>query len=141
MSCLENITALVVEPDLAVAEVLAFMLESEGATVRITHTLEAGIAAFTQSRPSLLICNLKLPDGDGYALLYHCQRLGELADDPIPAIAIADSPWKLDRQRALSAGFHQYLFEPTEYSALMSAINDVLEKKTWKRYSSYKIPS
>lgn len=32
--CLKNITVLVVEPDLAVADVLAFMLEAEGAEVQ-----------------------------------------------------------------------------------------------------------
>lgn len=142
VSCLEGVSALIVEPDSAVAEVLAFMLEAEGAEVQIAHTLKAAIATFSQHQPSLVLCNLKLPDGEGYSLLHHCQNFEHSADQSIAAIAIADSPWKVDRQKALSSGFHQYLFEPTEYSSVMSAIAGVLEKK-WqlRRYSLRRTPS
>lgn len=118
--CLENVTVFVVEPDLAVAEVLAFMLEAEGAEVQIAHELDRATALLTQSLPDLLICNLKLPDGDGCSLLHHCPQSTR-------AIAISHSPWKVERQKAISSGFHQYLFEPMEYSAVMVAIAQVLQ--------------
>lgn len=128
---LKNIKVFVVEPDLAVAEVLTFMLESEGAEVQVAYKLSTAINVLAESQPDLLICNLKLPDGDGYSLLHHCQQLKGSAARPLRAIAIAHSPWKIDRQKALSAGFHYYLFEPMEYSALMGGVIQVLRQRNW----------
>jgi CheY-like chemotaxis protein len=122
--CLKNITVFIVEPDLAVAEVLAFMLEVEGAEVQIAHDLSGATNFLTQSQPDLLFCNLQLPDGDGYCLLDCCQQSTR-------AIAIAHAPWIVDRQKAVVAGFHHYLFEPMEYSAVMNAIAQVLQKRGW----------
>lgn len=125
--CLANTTVFVVEPDRAVAEVLAFMLESEGAEVQIAHEFSTATRGLAQAQPNLLICNLKLPDGDGYSLLRHCQQLNHPATQQMRAIAIAHSPWKVERQKAISSGFHQYLFEPMEYSAVMVAIAQALQ--------------
>ena len=129
---LKNIRVFVVEPDLAVAEVLTFMLEAEGAEVQVAHALNRAIDVLAQFQPDLLICNLKLPDGDGYSLLHYCQQLKRSTAQPIRAIAIAHSPWKIDRQKALSAGFHYYLFEPMEYSTLMGRVTQVLQQRSWQ---------
>lgn len=125
----------VVEPDLAVAEVLAFILETEGAAVQIAHDLSTATHLLNQCQPDLLLCNLKLPDGEGYSLLHHCQQLKFSATQPILAIGMTDFSWRVERQKAISAGFHYYLFEPMERAALMEAIVQVWQKRDWQAQS------
>lgn len=96
--------------------------------MQTAHELDEATALLTQSEPDLLLCNLKLPDGDGYSLLHRCPASTR-------AIAIAHSPWKVDRQKAISAGFHHYLFEPMEYAAVMGAIAQVFRQQDWQSQS------
>ena len=59
--------------------------------------------------PDILICDIAMPDEDGYTALRRAQELkearGVAAEQRIPAIALSALTGKQERLRALSSGY------------------------------------
>jgi CheY-like chemotaxis protein len=119
---LKDLHILIVEPDLAVADVIAFTLELEGASVQTVTSAKAAIEAIHKTLPDLLISDLVLSDADGYSLIQQIRQLKAYKTGSVPAIAIAQSAWEINRQQALSGDFQHYLFEPLDPFTLMATI-------------------
>ena len=73
------------------------------------------------------MCDIGLPDGDGYGLL---RRLRAASDGGVPAIALTAFTREEDRARALDAGFAAYLTEPYEANQLFDTLFRVTAAKT-----------
>lgn len=96
------------EPDsLLVAEII--LLEF-GANVYTAENGKDGLELIRQVRPNLVISDLSMPVMDGWGVIFH------MKDDPalmeIPAIALTAHAMTGDRERAMAAGFHNYMTKP-----------------------------
>jgi DNA-binding NarL/FixJ family response regulator len=58
--------------------VLALVLESRGYTPSVAHTGSAGLALFQEQHPSIVLCDIGLPEMDGIEV---CKRVRELELD------------------------------------------------------------
>jgi PAS domain S-box-containing protein len=118
-----NLRVLVAEDDVDAAVTLSALLTHRGCHVDVAHTAGECVKKFGASRPDILLCDIGLPDGDGYSLL---QRLRQEHDgQPVPAIALSAFARDEDRARAADVGFAMYLTKPYEVEQLIDHIRRV----------------
>ena len=87
---------------------------------------ERGLELARNGRPDLVLLDIQLPGLDGFSVL-HCLR-----DDPetrsIPAVALTAHAMKGDRERALNAGFLEYITKPIEALDFLETVAHSLDR-------------
>lgn len=86
----------------------------------VAHTARDGLEAAKQHRPDVILCDIGLPDHDGYALA------AALRDEPATAsaklVAVTAYGSELDRAKSKKAGFQTHLVKPVRPEALLHHI-------------------
>jgi CheY-like chemotaxis protein len=96
------------EPDsLEVAEII---LDSYGANVHTATNGAEGLELVRKIRPRFVISDISMPVMDGWGFIHTLKNDRTLMD--IPAIALTAHAMVGDRERAIAAGFHNYLTKP-----------------------------
>jgi CheY-like chemotaxis protein len=103
-----NIVVVEDEPDSL--EVATFILEFYGANVNSATDGNEGLTVIKEVRPDLVISDLSMPMMDGWGLIDSLKR--DPATREIPIVALTAHAMVGDRERALAAGFHNYLTKP-----------------------------
>jgi two-component system, cell cycle response regulator len=103
---------LVVEDTPHNLELMTYLLEAHGHTVTAALTGEQGIELATQTRPDLIVMDLQLPGIDGYQALAAVRSAAGLT--AVPVVAVTSFAMVGDRDRALEAGFDDYLTKPID---------------------------
>jgi CheY-like chemotaxis protein len=111
------------EPD--TREILSEILQAAGATVATAASLADALALCDHFRPDLLISDIAMPGGDGYALVRQLRRRGPRRGGGVPAIAVSAHAREEDRRRALAAGFLRYVTKPVEPADLLRAVREI----------------
>jgi len=107
---LKNWRVLVIDDEPDSLEVASRLLRYYGAEVNVADNGQEGLAALKAARPTFIISDLSMPGLDGWAFISALKR--ERATMDIPVIALTAHAMQGDRQRALGAGFHNYLTKP-----------------------------
>jgi len=121
---------LVVEDDLGTRETLTEMLSLSGADVRAAASAAVAMDIFGAFRPQLLVCDIAMPDEDGYSLIGRIRALSRDGGGQIPAVAITALAAAEDRQHALGAGFDRHLAKPVDVDRLLAALTRLLPTVT-----------
>ena len=79
----QNREILLVEDDVPLLDVMTRQLTSQGIRVRTATTGQEAIRLAEQRRPGLLVLDVALPDGDGYAVVESLRHRPGLGDIPI----------------------------------------------------------
>jgi PAS domain S-box-containing protein len=124
---LQGVSILVVDDEEDARDVLRGILEHHGATVSVAAGAGEAMIALESSRPRLLICDIGMPDEDGYSLIRRVRKLGAEHGGSVPAIALTGYARSEERARALDAGFHHFLAKPVDAGALVDVIAGVLD--------------
>ena len=111
---------LVVEDNLDAASSLADVLALEGYRVEVATSGTAGIAKARELRPSVILCDLGLPDLDGYQIARTIR--GDEALRATRLIAVSGYAQPEDRERAVRAGFDAHVAKPPSIDALLAAV-------------------
>ena len=120
---LDHLDVLVVEDDLAAREATSQVLEQYGAAVRPASSAAEARVAFETRRPDVLVADIGIPEEDGYALLRRLRRTEQEHGTPrVPAIAVTAFARDEDRERALAAGFDEYVPKPVDPQRLVTLI-------------------
>jgi CheY-like chemotaxis protein len=69
-----------------------------------------------------------MPDEDGYALVGKLRARGDAAGR-IPAVALTALARDEDRERALAAGFQNYLAKPVDPAELASVVRGLVTQR------------
>jgi CheY-like chemotaxis protein len=109
------------EDSLEVAEII---LTEYGATVHTAANGKEGIEQVTQVKPRFIISDLSMPEVDGWGFINTLKKNRALAD--IPVIALTAHAMVGDRERAISAGFHNYLTKPLTATTFMADLLKLL---------------
>ncbi len=117
---LGGVRVLVVEDDDDQREFLVALLGAAGAVVRSAAAGGEALATLAWWRPAVLVSDLGLPDGDGYALLEAVRA--QHGADRLPAVAVTGQSAPADRRRALRAGFQAHLVKPADPDRLILVI-------------------
>jgi CheY-like chemotaxis protein len=119
---LDGIRILVVEDDADARELLTTVLAQQGGAPTAVGTAREGLTAARDLAPDVLVCDIAMPGGDGFALIREL-RSGPRADrSRMPALALSAYARPEDRARALAAGFDLHLAKPVEPAELVRAV-------------------
>jgi CheY-like chemotaxis protein len=97
----------VVEDHAETARGLAMYLRSTGHEVHVALDVRSARQLSTEIDYDILLCDIGLPDGNGWDLLEELQ-----ARRPIKAIAMSGYNTDADRARSKAAGFAEHLAKP-----------------------------
>ena len=108
---------LVVEDDQDTAETLRTLLDLCGYLVVVARNSQQGIEAARQIEPHVVLCDIGLPDCDGYTVGSVLRQNGITANARLIAVTARSAPQ--DRLRALAAGFDEHLVKPVDPQDLL----------------------
>jgi CheY-like chemotaxis protein len=123
---LDGLHLLVVEDHADSRAILRQLLSALGATVDEAGDGREALAllAAPRRRPHLILCDLRMPRMDGFAL---AERLREdVRWRRVPMIAVTALTAPGDRARALEAGFSAHIAKPINLDLLVSTIRRLL---------------
>jgi CheY-like chemotaxis protein len=116
----EGRLVLVVEDNVDAGQSLADLLETEGHRVVLTRDGRSGIAMARSIRPDVVLCDLGLPDVDGFEVARTLRR-----DEALRAtrlVALSGYARVEDRRGARDAGFDVHLPKPPPLDALRAVL-------------------
>ncbi|MFM6849577.1 MAG: response regulator, partial [Terrabacter sp.] len=98
---------LVVDDDLALAEMLGIVLRNEG--LEVTHVADGSeaVGAFRESRPDLVLLDVMLPGLDGMEV---CRRIR--AESGVPIVMLTARTDTVDVVVGLESGADDYVVKP-----------------------------
>lgn len=114
---------LVVEDDRDTAETLRALLDLYGYTVVVAENSQQGIEAARKLEPHVVLCDIGLPDSDGYVVASVLKQAGHRTTARLIAVTGRGTP--SDRLRALAAGFDQHLVKPVDPKVLLLELPSV----------------
>jgi CheY-like chemotaxis protein len=107
--------------------VAAMMLQMAGAEVLTANNGREGLSVIRNSRPHLVISDLSMPELDGWGMMRELNMDRTTMD--IPVIALTAHAMLGDRERAIQAGFTNYISKPldpekflTQLASLVAAV-------------------
>lgn len=113
----ERLRVLVVEDDADSAAAVTAILKLHGCETQTAATAAECLRITGEWPTDVLICDVGLPDDDGYGLLRRLRSLPE--GERIPAIALTAYAQPEDRAKALAAGFRAHLSKPLDPENLL----------------------
>lgn len=123
---ISSIRILLVEDEPDIADLLIFLLESEGAEVILFHNAEAALAQIESLHPDILLCNVKLPYHNGDWLVKQLRSHSNPLLQHMPAIAITSYTRDIARFETLNAGFDRFIPKIERLNEIVSEIVDLL---------------
>lgn len=107
---LKGFRVLVVDDEPDAARVCQLLLLRYSAEVRVAEDGAAGLQAAREYQPDFLLSDISMPEMSGYQLIMEMRKDRLLAS--IPAIAITAHAMPGNREKAIAAGFDDYLTKP-----------------------------
>jgi PAS domain S-box-containing protein len=120
---LHGLRLLVVDDDPDTQESLRLVLEAHGAQVTIAGTTREARDALRELPLDVMVSDIRLPDGDGYALARELRASDRLRR--IAAIAVSGCDDDGDGRHAFMAGYHVRLSKPVDPELLLAAITQL----------------
>ncbi|HMN06071.1 MAG TPA: response regulator [Flavobacteriales bacterium] len=119
-------TILLIEDDADVRENTAEILELAHYRVLKAANGKQGVDRARKEMPDLVLCDIMMPDLDGYGVLHMLGRSPETAE--IPFIFLSAKAERSDVRRGMELGADDYLTKPFEESELLNAIEGRLRR-------------
>jgi CheY-like chemotaxis protein len=115
---------LVIEDNKANLELTEYLLKASGYSTLVAWDGREGVQVVRQEHPDLVICDLQMPELDGYQVMRY------LREDPllrsIPIIAVTAHSMPGVRDDVLAAGFDGYLSKPIDPETFVRTIENFL---------------
>ncbi|MEH1959564.1 MAG: EAL domain-containing response regulator [Nostoc sp.] len=126
---------LIIEDEEAVRENILDLLEAEDFETLAAANGRIGIHLAISELPDLILCDIMMPELDGYGVLRALRE--DTSTATIPFIFLTAKSAKSDFRQGMDMGADDYITKPFTRSELLSAIMNRLEKyATLKRYLS-----
>lgn len=91
--------------------------------IEVENGVEALVKA-AEVRPDLILLDIQMPVMDGFAVIRQLRRDDRFLH--IPVVALTASAMKDDRERALAAGFDEYVTKPIRAATLRMQVRSLL---------------
>lgn len=118
---------LVIEDEMQTLNIFMKCLEFEGFWAIDAKDGTTGIALAQTHLPDLIICDIMMPDMDGYAVLTALRQLRSTA--PIPFIFLTAKVTMTDLRQGMTMGADDYLTKPCSIEQFLTAINTRLDRQ------------
>lgn len=125
---------LVIEDNADVRENIAEILSLSGYEADTAENGKVGVAKAQAELPDLILCDIMMPELDGYGVLHILSRHAVTAD--IPFIFLTAKAEKEDFRRGMSLGADDYIIKPFDNQMLLLTIESRLKKSERLRAAS-----
>lgn len=112
-----------VEDDMSLINGLAYALKKEGYEVETARTVAEAEALWAETKYDLVILDVSLPDGTGFAL---CEKIRQTSKIPIMFLTAADE--ETDMIMGLDIGADDYITKPFKLAVFLSRIHALLRR-------------
>ncbi|MEO6149978.1 MAG: response regulator [Mucilaginibacter sp.] len=120
-------TILIIEDNDDIRESTAEVLELSGFKVLQAANGKIGVEQAVQHKPDLVLCDVMMPELDGYGVLYMLSKHADTAT--IPFIFLTAKVERTDFRKGMEMGADDYLTKPFDDMELLNAIETRLNKK------------
>ena len=117
------ISVLIVEDDRNIADLLQMYLEKEGYDVTVACDGGAGLQAFRDKKPDLVLLDIMMPVMDGWAV---CRSIR--AESQVPIIMLTAKGEVDDKVQGLRNGADDYITKPFEMKEVLARMEAVLRR-------------
>jgi two-component system cell cycle response regulator len=118
-------TIVIVEDDADVRATVELLLKSAGHQVSSTTSSKDALALVKRERPRLVLCDIAMPELDGYGVLRELQADAETADTPV--VFLTAHREFSERVRAFKAGAVDYVTKPFTRETLVRKVERILK--------------
>ena len=119
---LTGVRVLIVDDDPAARETMAKVLGIAGAQTRAARGIDDALDTLGAFRPDVLLSDLAMRGGDGYALIRAVRSLPAERGGCLRAAALTGRAHPDDGMRAVAAGYDAQLAKPVEPVALLATV-------------------
>ncbi|HWB63712.1 MAG TPA: response regulator, partial [Chitinophagales bacterium] len=117
---------LVIEDNGAVRENIEEILDLAGYKVTCAENGKKGVDMALKEKPDLIICDIMMPELDGYGVLHMLSKNSETS--AIPFIFLTAKAERSDLRRGMEMGADDYITKPFDDIELLNAIETRLKK-------------
>ncbi len=121
-------TVLLIEDDIALRENTAELIELSGFHVLTAPNGKIGIDIAKNKLPNIIVCDIMMPEIDGYGVLEALTGYNETSQ--IPFIFLSAKTEHKEIRKGMNLGADDYLTKPFDEDELISAIESRLAKAT-----------
>lgn len=121
-------TILIVEDEDFIRELIVEGLTQEGYAVAAAASAKEFSASLQKVKPSIILLDLNLPDGDGFTLMKEARK-----ETDVPVIIVSGRNELIDRVVGLDLGADDYIGKPIQMKELISRV-----KAQLRRYNAMK---
>jgi len=122
-----NKCILIIEDNNDIREGTAEILELTGYKVLQAENGKIGVDMAISNKPDLILCDIMMPELDGYGVLYLLSK--NLETDTIPFIFLTAKAERPDFRKGMEMGADDYLTKPFDDVELLNAIESRFSKK------------
>lgn len=122
---------LLIEDNVDVRENTSEILDLAGYSVLTAPNGKIGVELAQKEKPDLIICDIMMPELDGYGVLHILSKKPETAS--IPFIFLTAKTEKTDIRKGMNLGADDYLTKPFDDTDLMNAIEARLRKSAMQQ--------
>ncbi|MEO8933211.1 MAG: response regulator [Xanthomarina sp.] len=117
---------LIIEDNRDIREVTAASLKLSGYNVSTAENGKIGVEMAYQVMPDLILCDIMMPELDGYGVLKALNESNHTAS--IPFIFFTAKNEKIDMRKGMNSGADDYLTKPFSLKELLDAIESRLKR-------------
>lgn len=121
-----NKSVLIIEDNLDIREGTTEILQLANYSVYSAENGKSGVELAQQHLPDIILCDIMMPELDGYGVLYLLHKIEKTSD--IPFIFLTAKAERADLRKGMEMGADDYLTKPFTDIELLSAIEARLQK-------------
>jgi PAS domain S-box-containing protein len=113
---------LAVDDDSDTCDMIRTVLEQCGGIVQIATSAEAAMETFRTWGPEVVICDIGMPDVDGYEFIRRVREHERPLGRKVPSVALTAFARIEDRVKSLAAGYQMHIAKPVEPGELLTIV-------------------
>jgi CheY-like chemotaxis protein len=117
---------LVIEDDYNIKENICYILEQEGYSVESANDGLKGIEKVSSFKPDLILCDIMMPEKNGYEVLEEILNNPVTASIPLIFLTAKVEPENL--RKGMSLGADDYIFKPFHINDLITSVETRIKK-------------
>lgn len=121
-------TILVIEDDPLIRESIQDVLELEGYQILAASNGSMGLQKATEILPDLILCDIAMPEMDGYAVLQQVRQ--NAVTRAIPFVFLTARTGRADLRYGMNLGADDYVTKPCTAADLLGAITSQFQKQS-----------
>jgi signal transduction histidine kinase/CHASE1-domain containing sensor protein/ActR/RegA family two-component response regulator len=129
-AALRGVKVLLVDNDPDTLAAVRGVLIAAGGSVETARTAPEGLAAVLRERPDVVLCDIAMPDVDGFEFLRRLRSLSPESGGATPAAALTGFARPEDCLRALTQGFAAHIAKPVEADELVVTVLRLSQVRT-----------